>query len=33
MGEDYPPYKNGIPQYPRLKKILVEKKLATGFTD
>lgn len=26
-GEDYPPYKNGIPQYARLKKVLVPKKL------
>ncbi len=27
QGEDYPPYKNGLPQYARLKKILVPKKL------
>jgi len=27
QGEDYPPYKNGIPQYARLKKILEKKKL------
>ena len=27
QGEDYPPYKNGLPQYARLKKLLVEKKL------
>lgn len=27
QGEDYPPYKNGLPQYARLKKVLVEKKL------
>ncbi len=26
-GEDYPPYKNGLPVYARLKKVLVEKKL------
>lgn len=26
-GEDYPPYKNGIPQYARLKKVLAPKKL------
>ena len=26
-GEDYPPYKNGIPEYARLKKYLVKKKL------
>ena len=26
-GEDYPPYKNGIPVYAKLKKILVKKKL------
>lgn len=31
QGEDYPPYKNGIPQYARLKKILVDKKLEQGF--
>lgn len=27
MGEDYPPYKNGLPQYARLKKELAPKKL------
>ncbi|MBV1878665.1 MAG: 6-phosphofructokinase [Pseudomonadales bacterium] len=27
VGEDYPPYKNGLPQYVKLKNILVEKKL------
>ncbi len=27
LGEDYPPYKNGIPQYARLKKVLAQKKL------
>ncbi|MDP2284092.1 MAG: diphosphate--fructose-6-phosphate 1-phosphotransferase, partial [Pseudohongiella sp.] len=26
-GEDYPPYKNGLPQYARLKRVLVSKKL------
>ncbi|MEZ7984789.1 MAG: hypothetical protein QMB64_03075, partial [Pseudomonadales bacterium] len=26
-GEDYPPYKNGLPIYARLKKVLAEKKL------
>jgi 6-phosphofructokinase 1 len=26
-GEDYPPYKNGLPQYVKLKNIMVEKKL------
>ncbi len=26
-GEDYPPYKNGLPQYARLKKVLAAKKL------
>ena len=30
-GEDYPPYKNGLPQYARLKKVLVEKKLKKAF--
>lgn len=27
QGEDYPPYKDGLPQYARLKKILTDKKL------
>ncbi|HIG40080.1 MAG: 6-phosphofructokinase [bacterium] len=31
-GEDYPPYKNGMPQYARLKNVLVKKKLK-GFAD
>jgi len=31
QGEDYPPYKNGIPQYAQLKNILVERKLKTRF--
>lgn len=26
-GEDYPPYKNGLPQYARLKRVLANKKL------
>lgn len=26
-GEDYPPYKNGLPQYARLKRVMVNKKL------
>lgn len=30
-GEDYPPYRNGIPQYGNLKKVMVEKKLQTAF--
>ncbi|MFP5345228.1 MAG: 6-phosphofructokinase, partial [Gammaproteobacteria bacterium] len=30
-GEDYPPYKNGLPQYVRLKNTPVPKKLATNF--
>jgi 6-phosphofructokinase 1 len=30
-GEDYPPYKNGLPHYVRLKNTPVPKKLATGF--
>jgi 6-phosphofructokinase 1 len=30
-GEDYPPYKNGLPAYVRLKNIAVPKKLAAGF--
>ncbi|MCV6605193.1 MAG: 6-phosphofructokinase [Porticoccaceae bacterium] len=32
QGEDYPPYKNGVPQYARLKKVLVERKLKKKFT-
>lgn len=31
QGEDYPPYKNGVPQYARLKKIMVSKKLKAAF--
>ncbi|MBV1932648.1 MAG: 6-phosphofructokinase [Porticoccaceae bacterium] len=31
QGEDYPPYKNGIPQYAKLKNILVARKLKTRF--
>ena len=27
VGEDYPPYKNGLPQYVRLKNVLIPKKL------
>lgn len=30
-GEDYPPYKNGLPDYVRLKNVPVEKKLTTEF--
>jgi len=30
-GEDYPPYKNGLPDYVRLKNIAVKKKLDCGF--
>lgn len=30
-GEDYPPYKNGLPQYVRLKNILVPKKLKASY--
>jgi 6-phosphofructokinase 1 len=30
-GEDYPPYKNGLPQYARLKKVFVPKKLKQDF--
>ncbi|MCD6045990.1 MAG: phosphofructokinase [Gammaproteobacteria bacterium] len=32
-GEDYPPYKNGLPQYIRLKNELVPKKLKTKFQE
>jgi len=31
QGEDYPPYKNGIPLYAKLAKVPVEKKLNTPF--
>jgi len=32
MGEDYPPYKNGIPEYTTLKNSLVAKKLGATFS-
>ena len=32
VGEDYPPSKNGVPHYPKLKKLLAPKKLTTEFT-
>ena len=31
QGEDYPPYKNGIPEYARLKNVLIKKKLKQSF--
>ena len=31
QGEDYPPYRDGLPQYVRLKNIAVPKKLGTTF--
>lgn len=31
QGEDYPPYKNGLPQYVKLKNVAVKKKLSTEF--
>ena len=31
QGEDYPPYKNGLPQYVQLKNVAVKKKLPTEF--
>ena len=31
LGEDYPPYVDGLPQYVTLKNIAVPKKLASGF--
>ena len=30
-GEDYPPFKNGLPQYVRLKNVAVPKKLDAEF--
>ena len=32
QGEDYPKYKNGLPQYVRLKNFAVPKKAARAFT-
>jgi hypothetical protein len=31
QGEDYPPYKNGIPEYTKLKNVPVKKKLKDSF--
>jgi 6-phosphofructokinase 1 len=31
QGEDYPPFKNGLPDYAQLKKVMVAKKLANDF--
>ncbi len=31
MGEDYPPYKNGLPHYARMKNVAVAKKLKKRF--
>lgn len=31
QGEDYPPYKNGLPQYAKLKKVMVAKKIKKSF--
>ncbi len=31
QGEDYPPFRNGLPQYVKLKNLPVEKKLSTSF--
>jgi 6-phosphofructokinase 1 len=31
QGEDYPPYRNGLPVYVRLKNVAVAKKLEAGF--
>ena len=30
-GEDFPPFKNGLPQYARLANVAVPKKLKTEF--
>ena len=32
VGEDYPPYKNCVPQYAKLKNNLIEKKLSSSFS-
>jgi hypothetical protein len=31
LGEDYPPYRNGLPDFVRLKNAAVPKKLGTSF--
>jgi 6-phosphofructokinase 1 len=31
QGEDYPPFKNGLPAYVNLKNVAVKKKLAADF--
>jgi len=31
QGEDYPPYKNGVPDYAKLKKVLAPKRLKKAF--
>jgi 6-phosphofructokinase 1 len=31
QGEDYPPYKNGMPQYVQLKNVSVAKRLDKDF--
>jgi 6-phosphofructokinase 1 len=31
QGEDYPPFKNGLPAYVQLKNLAVSKKLSTDF--
>ena len=30
-GEDYPPYKDGLPQYVRIKGVAVKRRLKTDF--
>jgi 6-phosphofructokinase 1 len=30
-GEDYPPYRNGLPDYVRIRGVAVPKKLKTGY--
>ncbi len=32
QGEDYPPFRNGMPDYVRLKNVPVPKKLSSGYT-
>ena len=31
QGEDYPPYKHGMPQYVRLRNVTVRRRLETEF--
>jgi hypothetical protein len=32
LGEDPPPFRNGLPQYVRLRNVAVDKRIAATFT-